>query len=66
MTPPKTIGQWLIMVIILGGLIAVGVAAAQFFGFPIPQLFWTLLWIVAGVSLLILVVKFLLSLGGSE
>jgi hypothetical protein len=54
------------MVIILGGLIAVGVAAAQFFGFPIPQLFWTLLWIVAGVSLLILVVKFLLSLGGSE
>lgn len=64
MNPPKTLAQWLIMIVIVGALVAIGVAAAQHFGIGIPPLVWTLLWVVLGASLIILAIRFLMSLGG--
>lgn len=64
MNPPKTLAQWLIMIVIVGALVAIGVAAAAHFGIAIPPLVWTLLWVVLGASLIILAIRFLMSLGG--
>lgn len=65
MNMPNTFGQWVIAIIIILAILAVVIVGAQYFGFVIPQIVWTVLGILAVAALLIVAVKFLLGLGNT-
>ena len=66
MNTPKSVQQWIIFAIIIMAVLAILVAAANYFGFAIPQIFWYALGVIVAAAFLILVVKFLFSLGGGD
>lgn len=66
MTTPTTFRQWIIVLVILLGVLAILYAAVQYFGLPIPQIVWTIAGIVLVVALVIVAIRFLFGLGGVE